>query len=77
MIEWNYRIIKDDFEGDTVYYIAEVFYEGKKPVGWSEPISEFYESRFELRRNLKMMLTDTNAPTLEVGKDLEEGEGGK
>lgn len=72
MIMWNYRIIKEKIDGDWVYYITEVFYEGKKPVSWSEPATGYYESRQELIHDLKLLLKDSAYPTLEVGKDLNQ-----
>ena len=51
---WNYKIIKD--KGS--FYVAEVFYEKGKVMGYSEPICGHYESKEELLKDLKMMHED-------------------
>lgn len=59
---WNYRIIK---EGDS-YSVCEVFYKGKKPRSWTEPITIAGESTDEILEQLEMIIKDINSKVLVV-----------
>jgi hypothetical protein len=59
---WNYRIIKED----DYYSVCEVFYKGKKPVGWSKPMTIGGENTDEILEQLEMIAKDINSPALEV-----------
>ena len=63
---WNYKIIKD--KGS--FYVAEVFYEKGKVIGYSEPICGHYESKEELLKDLKMMHEDCVKSKVINEKDL-------
>ncbi len=60
---WNHRVIKED----GLYYLAEVIYEDGITHSWTEPLTEMYESREELVRDLKMMLKGSKQNILLVG----------
>ena len=62
---WNYRIIKD---GDY-YSVCEVFYESKKAVGWSDPITIGGESVEDILKQLEMITQDIKNEILEVNGD--------
>jgi len=61
---WNYRIFKRDYPNDVEckhrYELHETFYDGKKPMMWTQDIEEVgpCESVDELINMLERMLTD-------------------
>lgn len=55
-MNWRYNIIKDKKSND--YYLAEVFFEGKKVKGWKEIIDTRSDSPKQLLRDLELMYKD-------------------
>lgn len=53
---WQYEIKKDE----NGYFLAEVYYEDGEEAGYTEPLTEYYESKKALHEALKMMLKDVN-----------------
>jgi hypothetical protein len=66
-MSWNYRVMKDTYEGETFYEIHEVYYEGDGKVrNWTaEPVFPCGISVEELKEILKTMMEACDKPILE------------
>lgn len=53
-MSWNYRIMKNEHG----YSLREVFYENKKPVGWSDSTSRYYENVEDLINDYELQAKD-------------------
>lgn len=62
---WNYRVLAHEIDGEVFFAIKSVYYEGNKPVSYSDTPSVIFEDSLEwVKKTLNLMEEATKKPIL-------------